>query len=148
MKLARYEDGRVVVLDVVRFRGGPDEVVRAIRNTAAQDGRRVAIGLAQDPGAAGKFQVRYLVSELAGYRVIASPETGDKATRAAPVASQCNVGNLSIVRGAWNSAFLGELASFPSGAKDDQIDALSRAFSMIAVRPRSAMSFRTNLFER
>jgi predicted phage terminase large subunit-like protein len=32
---------------------------------------------------------------------------------------------------AWNRDFLEELQDFPGGAKDDQVDALSRAFSMV-----------------
>jgi predicted phage terminase large subunit-like protein len=131
VKLARLNDGRIVVLDVVRIRGGPDEVEAAIVNTAKQDGHGVRVGLPQDPGQAGKQQVLYLTRKLSGYRIESSPETGDKATRAAPVASQVNVGNVSIVRAPWNAPFIDELAAFPGGMKDDQVDALSRAFSMV-----------------
>lgn len=133
VKLARTAEGRFAVLDVVRFRGPPDQVEAAIVNTAQQDGHGVRIGLPQDPGQAGKSQVLYFTRRLAGYRVESSPETGDKATRAAPVASQVNVGNVALVRGAWNRAFLDELAGFPSAAHDDQVDALSRGFGMVAL---------------
>ena len=131
VKLARLSDGRLCVLDVVRLRGGPDEVERAIVNTAAQDGHGVTIGIPQDPGQAGKQQVLYLTRKLMGYKIESSPETGDKATRAAPVASQVNVGNLHVAAAPWNRSFIEELAAFPSGSKDDQVDALSRAFSMV-----------------
>jgi len=136
VKLARLVDGRFVVLDVVRLRGGPDEVEATIANTADQDGPRVRVGLPQDPGQAGKQQVLYLTRRLRGKRVESSPETGDKETRAGPVASQCNVGNLCVVRGAWNAAFIAELRDFPVGVKDDQVDALSRAFSMVGIERR------------
>jgi predicted phage terminase large subunit-like protein len=135
VKMMRTQEGGFVVLDVVRFRGGPDDVERGIVNTAAQDGRACRIGIAQDPGQAGKQQVLYLTRKLAGYRVESSPETGDKSTRAAPVASQVNVGNVSMVKAKWNAAFIDELGSFPSGHKDDHVDALSRAFSMVGLRP-------------
>ena len=133
VKLGRGIDGRYVVQDVVRVRGGPDEVERTIVATASQDGRGVRISLPQDPGQAGKGQVLYYTRRLAGYTVDSSPETGDKATRAGPVASQCNVGNLLVVDGAWNRAFIDELGAFPSGAHDDQVDALSRAFSVVGL---------------
>lgn len=133
LKLLRMQDGRFVVLDITRIRGGPDEVEQAIVNTAALDGRTVRVGIAQDPGQAGKQQILYLTRKLTGYRVESSPETGDKSTRAAPVASQVNVGNVSMVKARWNASFLDELAAFPSGSKDDQVDALSRAFSMIGL---------------
>jgi predicted phage terminase large subunit-like protein len=133
VKLLRASDSRFIVLDVTRLRGGPDEVEAAIVNTAKQDGHGVRISLPQDPGQAGKQQVLYLTRKLSGFRVDSSPETGDKATRASPVSSQVNVGNLCVVRGQWNRAFLDELAAFPSGTKDDQVDALSRAFSVVGL---------------
>jgi predicted phage terminase large subunit-like protein len=128
--LAKNSFGNYIVLDMVRLRGGPEETESAIMATAARDGKNVPILLPQDPGQAGKSQVAYFTRRLAGYTVKSSPESGDKATRAMPVASQVNVGNLSIVHGAWNRAFIDELAAFP-GAKDDVIDALSRAFSEV-----------------
>jgi predicted phage terminase large subunit-like protein len=131
LKLGRLQDGRCIVLDVRRIRGDPADVEQAIVGVASQDGKQVTIGLPQDPGQAGKAQARYLVGKLAGYDVRVSPETGDKATRAAPAAAQCNIGNLLMVRAEWNERFLDELSAFPSGSKDDQVDALSRAFGML-----------------
>jgi predicted phage terminase large subunit-like protein len=133
VKLLRTDEGKFVVLHVERFRGGPDEVVQRIVNTARQDGPLVRVGLPQDPGQAGKAQVLWLTRALTGFRVFSSPETGDKETRAGPVASQCNVGNMAIVRADWNRPFLDELASFPSGSHDDQVDALSGAFVMVGL---------------
>jgi predicted phage terminase large subunit-like protein len=52
-------------------------------------------------------------------------------TRASPVAGQVDAGNLAVVRAEWNAAFLEELRDFPQGRKDDQVDALSRAFAML-----------------
>ena len=131
VKLGKSPDGRFTVLDVTRLRGGPHEVEAAIQNTAAQDGRGVTIGLPQDPGQAGKWAAQYLTRGLAGYTVQVSPETGDKVTRAGPAASQVNVGNVSLVAGAWNRPLIDELRDFPAGRHDDQVDALSRAFGML-----------------
>ena len=124
-------EGAWQVADVVRLQGGPEAVVAAIRRTAEQDGTGVPIGLPQDPGQAGRAQVGYLTARLAGWRVVSGPETGAKLVRAMPVASQANAGNLSLLRGGWNRAFLEELAAFPEGRCDDQVDALSRAFGML-----------------
>ncbi len=137
-KLARYPDGRFGILDVVRLRGGPDEVEAAIVNTASQDGRGIRISLPQDPGQAGKTQVLYLTRKLAGYAVESSPETGDKATRAAPLASQVNAGNVFMVKAPWNRALLDEMAGFPAAAHDDCVDAGSRAFSVLVAPPQPA----------
>jgi predicted phage terminase large subunit-like protein len=131
LKLTRLPDGTFCILDIVRFRGGPSEVEKRILETAEADGGGVTIGLPQDPGQAGKAQIKYLTSKLAGYKVVSSPESGNKATRAASFASQVNVGNVSIMRGSYVLAYLSEMADFPSGVKDDQIDASSRAFDML-----------------
>jgi predicted phage terminase large subunit-like protein len=134
LKLGREPTGRLVVADILRIRGGPHEVEQAIVNIAAQDGVSVPIGLPQDPGQAGKQQVAWLTSRLVGHRVVATPETGAKTTRAAPVAAQVDAGNLAVVAAPWNQAFLEELREFPQGRKDDQVDALSRAFALLAER--------------
>jgi predicted phage terminase large subunit-like protein len=131
LKLAREAGGRTVVLDVVRLRGSSWDVEQAIRASAELDGAQVLVGLPQDPGQAGKAQASYLAAGLAGYRLDISPETGAKTTRAMPVASQIEAGNLAILPGLWNGAFIAELRDFPGGGKDDQVDALSRAFGML-----------------
>lgn len=132
MKVIRSNSGMFFIDDVVRFRGGPAEVVDGILATAARDGQTVAIGLPRDPGQAGHAQVLFLTQSLAGFRVEASPETGSKATRATAVVSQAANGNIAIRRAGWNTAFLDEVGCFPVGDKDDQVDAMSRAFMMLA----------------
>jgi len=149
VRLARSSEGTFQVQDVVRVKGGPEEVVRAIRATAERDGTEVAVGLPQDPGQAGRSQVAFLTARLAGWRVASSPESGAKATRAMPVASQVNAGTVSVLRGAWNAAFLAELEDFPGGACDDQVDALSRAFGMaVGPAPGAARVARVDWGER
>lgn len=129
VKLGKLDDGRFVIAHALRLRSGPDERDKAISNTASADGRQVKISIPQDPGQAGKTQVLYLTRSLSGYRVTSSPESGDKVTRAEPVAAQVNVGNVMMLRGDWNEALKAEMRMFPNGTFDDQIDALSRAFA-------------------
>lgn len=118
---------------VVRERVTNPEML--ITRIAASDGKNVEISLPQDPGAAGKIQARSLAAALSGYKVRVSPESGDKVQRATPVAAQAEIGNMSIVQGPWNEAFLNELETFPSGYQD-QVDALSRAFAHFIGGPR------------
>jgi predicted phage terminase large subunit-like protein len=120
-----------VVADVVRLQGSPDQVERAIVSTASRDGTSCEIHIPQDPGQAGKSQIQYLTSKLNGYKVVSSPETGNKVTRAEPYASQVNVGNVSLVKAPWNRAYVDELRMFPGGKHDDQVDASSRAFAAL-----------------
>ena len=111
------------------LQGTAAEVERLLVNTAKQDGYGVRGSIPQDPGQAGKAQVQYLIKQLAGYTYTSSTETGDKETRVEPFAAQAEVGNVKIVKGAWNEAYLAELESFPSGTFKDQVDATSRAFN-------------------
>ncbi len=68
--------------------------------------------------------------------------SGDKPTRAGPLASQARVGNVKIVRGPWNENFLRELHAFPTkGVPDDQVDAAADAFNDLALGPGSAGAF-------
>ncbi len=136
--LTRTEDGAYQIADVVRLQGGPEVVLDAIRHTAERDGTAVPIGLPQDPGQAGRSQVSFLTKRLAGWRVVSSRESGSKETRAMPVASQVNAGTVSLFRGEWNRVFTEELQDFPVGSKDDQVDALGRAFSMLLEAGRPA----------
>ncbi len=135
LKMARAETGLFFVEHVLRFRGSPYKVERAIRNTASADGAGVAIALAQDPGQAGKSQVQHLLNLLAGFIVTARRETGDKITRAGPFSSQAEAGNVKVVRGPWNDAFFAELENFPKG-HDDQVDAAAGALQeLTSMRP-------------
>lgn len=124
-------EGCLVISDVVRARGGPEQIEQLILETAKKDGPGVSIYLPQDPGQSGKSQVAYLTRKLHGYHVIAERPSGNKSTRAMPIASQLAVGNVYIVRGNWNRALKDELEVFPGGSHDDQVDALSSGYSAL-----------------
>lgn len=148
VKLARYPDGRFTVLDVIRFRGGPDEVEARIVATAQADGTDVKISIPRDPGQAGASQAMYLTRKLAGFRVASTPDSGAKEVRAMPLSAQVNAGNVSIVHALWNEAFKSELAVFPSGKYDDQVDACSRAFNDLIVVKRPTGVCRLDFMSR
>ena len=148
LRLRRDPSDRFVVEDVVRLRDSPNAVERAIVTTAANDGRDVTVALPQDPGQAGRSQLLYLARQLVGYHISTSTETGSKVTRALPVASQVEAGNLVVVCAPWNRALLEELRDFPHGAKDDQVDALARAFAYLVDAPPPARKIMLPLMQR
>ena len=121
--------GIYYVEHVVRDRKSPAGVETMLRNTASQDGKGIKIVIPQDPGAAGKSNAAHQIKLLVGWTVRAVLETGSKVVRADPVSAQAEAGNIKLVRGPWNEAFLEEVSMFPSGAHDDQVDALTGAFA-------------------
>lgn len=131
LKLGRLPSGKFVIGDVYRARAEGQGVRRMMRETARADGALVEIGIPQDPGQAGKAQAHDMVLMLAGYIVTAVRESGDKVTRAEPVASQAEAGNIVLVEGDWNEEFLQEVNDFPGGKFKDQVDALSGAFAKL-----------------
>jgi hypothetical protein len=89
-------------------------------------------GPSRSRGPAGKESAQATVGNLAGFVAHAEPASGDKVVRAMPLAAQAEAGNVRLVRGDWNAAYLNELASFPSGRYKDQVDASSGAFNKLA----------------
>ena len=146
--LVETPDKAYVVADMIRFRGGPDEVRRRIRETAVTDGKSTKISIPQDPGQAGKTQALEFVRSLVGYHVVSNRPTGNKSTRAAPFASQVNIGNVAFVAGVWNRELKAEMSSFPSGAHDDQIDALSDGFAALLTKGEPARRIKLNIMGR
>jgi predicted phage terminase large subunit-like protein len=132
--------GRYYIADMARLQGSPAQVEAAMRSCAQRDGKLCRIGLPKDPGAAGVIALRYLTAALAGYVVQPQAETGSKLQRAEPLASQAQAGNVMLMRGPWNQAFIDEACVFPNGAHDDQVDAASGAFAMLCASPAVALS--------
>jgi predicted phage terminase large subunit-like protein len=144
VKLARcrpeHRSDLYVVTDVVRFRGPPEVVRATVRRVADADGHKTQIRIPLDPGQAGVDQSVSYASLLTGFRVRFERMSGDKATRADPVASQCNIGRVAMLRAPWNPTFTDELASFPLGQHDDQVDALRLAANSLFARPPMRIS--------
>lgn len=131
----RLNDGTYVVEDVRRLRDTPLKVENFIKNTASFDTSGVPIGIEQDPGSSGVADAGNYLRLLAGFDVRVRKPHKDKETRAKPVSAQSEGGNIKLLRGPWNSAFLNELENFPSPESqghDDQVDAFSGAFNELA----------------
>lgn len=127
--LGRTADGRFAILDMVRAKVSGGQIVGLVRATAEADGRGVAVVIEQEGGSAGKIAAGYVIQELAGWNVRRVKPSEAKLTRAMPMLRQAEVGNVTMVRAEWNHALLDELAAFPGGAHDDQVDAVAHAFN-------------------
>jgi predicted phage terminase large subunit-like protein len=141
VKMGKTQDGRYVVGHAILAQEEGNTVKQLIKATAEQDGPECIISLPQDPGQAGKVQSKDYVGALAGYMAYAQAETGDKYTRAMPFSAQCEAGNVEIIEGLWNEAYLDELCAFPGGPFADQVDASSGAFGrLVGVEPQGPIT--------
>ena len=146
--MARMKNGQYIILDVKRIAANAANVRAIVKNTAATDKAEYncrKIFLDQDPGQAGKEQAQSYVRTLAGFNVKSKPVSGSKITRAEPFAAQWQQGNVLLLEGKWNDAFLDELEGFPDALHDDQVDAAIDAFSAVAYA-RTQMISRDSFF--
>lgn len=137
--------GEWFVLDVRRLRGAPHEVDDAMRAARRDDDdiltqRPVIVRVEEEGGSSGKRSTAALHRDVfVGADFDGERPTGSKAARARPFAAAVAAGNVHLLRGAWNRDFIAEVTTFPVGAHDDQIDAVSGAIGTLteqAVRPQ------------
>lgn len=147
LRLSEIEGGWCVE-DVRRKQWSPNEVKQEMLSVAESDGPDVKIVIPLDPGAAGKFMAADFVRMLAGYRVEIMQDTGKKEVKANPVATQVEAGNISVFKAHWTQRFKEELAAFPAGAKDDQVDALGGAFNAMIRKATKTYTTRINHMSR
>jgi len=129
-----FDQGIAYVLDVRKIRAKGEKVEALIAQTAAEDGRMVAIRIEQEPGSSGKALIdQYARYVLPGYDLSGIRATGDKVTRARPFSAAVANGNVRIVRAPWLTDWLDEMASFPEACDhDDQVDSAVGAFTHLA----------------
>jgi len=137
-----FKDGVWYILDMVRGQWSPHHLDRVMSQVAAADGAFVPIHLQQEPGSAGVARIADHRKRLKGHIVRSRQPTGDKVTRAKPLMSAAEAGNVCLVAGPWNEAFLRECDSWRGSDKDvdDQIDAVSWAILEQSHTPRGDQS--------
>ena len=127
-----FEDesmGITYIVDVIRVRISDAEKEELIYKTAVNDGSDVEILLEQEPGSAGKTVVDYYTRKiLKGFAVYSQRPTGPKPVRAQPFFASVQQGHVRLLEGSWNEAYIDELANFPDGTHDDQVDTSAAAF--------------------
>jgi predicted phage terminase large subunit-like protein len=131
-----FVGGVTYIEDLVRIRANPGKVENLVRSTAESDGRTVTVWMEQEPGSSGKVATdHYRRNVLPDYTFYADKVTGSKTDRARPLSAQASAGNVKLVRGGWNAAFIDEAEAFPLVSHDDQVDAVSGAHSKLTARP-------------
>jgi predicted phage terminase large subunit-like protein len=121
------------VLDIVRVKLEPAEMITTIAQTAMTDGPVTVQIIEEEKGSSGPILVEAIRGEVinAGIRVESSKLNGDRTSRAIPVAGRAGSGRLALLNRGWTDPFIAELDEFPLGA-DDQVDALSASFNHLS----------------
>jgi predicted phage terminase large subunit-like protein len=124
------------VLDVRRFRTTPQRQEQFIRQTAEEDGHDTPIYVEREPGSHTVHLIdHYRRNVLAGFTLKEDAKRESKEARAAPFSSMAEAGHVTLSTAPWNRDFLDELELFPTrGVHDDQMDAASGAFAVLAAR--------------
>jgi predicted phage terminase large subunit-like protein len=124
---------KMIILDVTRGQYGADTVDAMIRTAADEDGKKVSVVLEQEPGSAGKRLLAQQLKALEGHRVNWYSSGSRKLARAVPVARAAAQGRMYYLPDRpWVEPLMAELESFtgtPADEHDDQVDALSLAYS-------------------
>ncbi len=138
--MGRTAGGEFRVEDVVRGQwsyGARDRrIVQVAREDRGRWGEAVGTWIEQEPGSGGREAAERLVRALAGFNAHSETVTGSKEVRAAPLASQAEIGSVRLTRGEWNPDFIDELCAFPHGRHDDQVDAAAGAFRRLTAGRR------------
>lgn len=132
VKLGEMQDGTFVVLDVYRAQAEFPDVQERIIQTAHIDGKATPIFIEGEK--AGIIALAELLRDprMYPYSVQKITPQGDKYSRALPFAARVEAGRVKLARGAWNRAYIDELAAFPMADHDDQVDASSGAYDALA----------------
>lgn len=138
--LMAAQGGQYWIVDVVRGQWSALQREQVMKQTSEVDRQRyghVTTWMEEEGGSGGKESAEASVRALAGFAVRCERVTGSKEVRAEPLAAQCEAGNVLLVRGNWNGAFIDEITAFPNGTNDDQVDGASGSFNKLAA-PRYA----------
>jgi predicted phage terminase large subunit-like protein len=118
-------NGEFYICDIQARQDKPAKIEELLKNTAESDGYDTAISWEEEKGSAGKYISNHLhLDVFRGYECHPDPVSGEKISRAKPLAAMAQNGHVYLVKGPWNAAFLLQSGIFPQGKKD-QIDASS-----------------------
>lgn len=131
VRMEMDRNGEVYITDVARERRELPHLPRFLADVMLSDGPEVKQGF-EDKGYMTRA-IKALVKEprLANFVIKGYPAEQDKLTRALPFAARAALELVHVRDAAWADAYVDELASFPTGGHDDQVDASAGAWVML-----------------
>lgn len=129
-------DGKFYIRNMIHGKFEYPDLKRKIIAAAQADGVDTIISLEQAGQQQGYIDdLKKNTPELLPYAIKSRVPDGDKLNRALPWITRAEGGSVYLVRGPWNKAFEDECRDFSadmSHLHDDQIDAVSQAFSLLS----------------
>jgi predicted phage terminase large subunit-like protein len=95
-KMGRGSDGKMYVIDCIRDRLSPDNVLALVKRTALADGFTVGVGVEETRAGDGKTVTAFYKKALTGFRVEGCPAVGQKETRAVPYSTLQQQGDILL----------------------------------------------------
>lgn len=142
VKMSRDRFGIYYIEDVVRIQARTDKVLKTVVEVAKSDGiEECNVCIPLDPAASGRTAAHFYLKILAEHGIAAKTKsttgTGGKMVRFRPFCALAESGSVKVVKADWNDAFFNELENFKGerstkSLHDDQVDATSDAFAMLA----------------
>ncbi len=123
-------DGVLYIADIIRGRWEWPDARRIIIQTALSE-RDVTIGIESTGFQLAAVQDIFREPSLVRHAVKPITVDKDKTSRALPWAARAEAGKVALVSGEWVNRFIDECVSYPVGAHDDQVDAVSGAVEMV-----------------
>lgn len=136
-------DGIVYLADVVRGRwtwGKRNEVMRQTAELDRLKWHDYQLWCEAQRGDSGGQVADTMTREFARFALRMDRPNQEKSLRARPLQACIEAGNFRLVKGAWNSAYIDEMVSFPHGEHDDQVDATSGAYNRLILTQSTGTS--------
>jgi len=125
----------IYIEDVVVGQWASGRRNETMRQTAELDaqrlGHKIPTWVEQEPGSSGVDAIKAIIAFMAGFPIHADRPTGNKDVRLEPFAAQAEAGNVRLVRGKWNAAYIEEMCAVPNGKFRDQADATAGAYARL-----------------
>jgi len=132
VRVAHDSNANVYVDSRIYLKAEWPKIRNLMIHTAAAEPDTVFSGIGNQGPQNGMVQQVMTDTALLNANMIGIPEVTSKRIRSYPVIARGEMGKLYLVKGLWNDSFIEECIEFDVGVHDDQVDALSGAFKLMA----------------
>lgn len=157
-------DKAIYIMDVTAVQIGPAQIDGEVERITQQDKKlleemnkpkseaeprpqtQYKVRWEEEGGSSGKMVSYKFVQNLAGFDARGVRSSQDKITRAQPLSAQAEAGNVYLVEGSWNEAFLTHMHGQPDLPHDDIMDAASGAYRDLTAPEEQAVQYAPSIW--